>query len=61
MLQKTIRILIKKLDPIHQGDFKEVYRNSVTIPSDVSFDYSLIEKAFTVLYPGCLIEFQISI
>lgn len=60
MPQKTIKIKVLKIDSQSQSQFKELYRNSVSLSSDLSFDYSLIERALNVLYPSCLIEFAVS-
>ena len=59
MAQKMIKISVKSLDETKQCYFKELYRNSVEIPSDVSFDYNLVERALSILYPGCSVSFQI--
>lgn len=60
MPQKTIKIKVLKVDSQNQSLFKELYRNTVCISSDLSFDYSLIERALNVLYPSCFIEFSVS-
>ena len=60
MANKTIRIKILTSDSLDVGSFKELYRNSVVIDSSVQFDYDLIERALSMLYPSAIIQFQIS-
>ena len=60
MGNKTIRIKILTSDSHDVGSFKELYCNSVVIDSSVQFDYDLIERALSMLYPSAIIQFQIS-
>ena len=59
MANKLIKISILKSDSFINGKFKELYRNSVEVPQDVQFDYGLIERAMSLLYPGSFIEFKV--
>lgn len=58
-MDKAIRISVSKLDPFKSGDFKELFRQTVDWPSDLSFDYNMMEKALQILFPGSVVEFKI--
>ena len=60
MAQKNIKILVEVQDINHPGSFKELYRNSVQVPIDVVFDYNLVERALSLLYPNSMVSFKVS-
>lgn len=60
MAQKIIKILVEMPDNNNVGVFKTLYRNTVQIPNDVVFDYNLVERALSLLYPNSLVSFKIS-
>ena len=58
-MDKAIKISVSKLDPYKSADFKELFRQTVDWPSDLSFDYNMMEKALQILFPGSVVEFKI--
>ena len=60
MAKRTIRIKVLTSDSHDIGSFKELYRNTVMQDSSVQFDYDLIERALSLLYPSSQIQFNVS-
>lgn len=45
-----IKIVVFKF--VSDGSQKELYRNSVNLPNDLSFDYNDVYKVLRLLYPS---------
>ena len=61
-MKQRIIIRVEKTDPLKAGSFVEIYRNSVETDDSLSFDFSTMIKALSILYASQkpIISFSIS-
>lgn len=52
-------VLIRVLKTNNNGDYKEVYRNNVSIDDSINFPFENLLKSLKFLYPKHIVEFKI--
>lgn len=50
-MMTNLRILIQIPHAFKAGEFKELYRNTIPIDSQIHFDYHTLLKGLDILYP----------